>query len=374
MRQIVCPNCKEPQPAEASFCAHCGHPLSPTGGNGQEALVLIVTGFLLFIAAVGGAFLLTIFLMGRLSSTGPEEPGGGEPAAAVVITRAPVGDGITVTPSSTPSATPPVTTTERPSPTPSITPAPSSTPSPTASAVPPSQPEKLILGYSVEDQPIEAARFGDGPRAVVFVGGLHAGFAPSSVRLAEQTVDYFRKTPEAVPVGVTLYVILSMNPDSVYDPGALPGRLNANGVDLNRNWDCDWTPNPEIEGRTIPGAGGPQPFSEPETQAVAEFLLFVEPAAVVFWEARASGGLVSPGGCGQLSAASQSLAEQYARAARYQRERFESYAGQTVPGDASNWADGQGFPSIVVLLPSATAVDWEANRAAIEAVLRASGE
>jgi len=231
----------------------------------------------------------------------------------------------------------------------------------------------MVIGYSVNERPIEAVRFGTGENAIIFIGGIHAGFAPGSVLLAQRTVDYLTEKPGIIPDTARVYVILSMNPDSANSPGQLAGRLNARGVDLNRNWACEWRQDPLIDGRTVPDAGGGGPLSEPETQAVANFVLEQEPVAVIFWQARAAGGLVSPGGCGAPGAQSYDLTVIYAQRARYRWDDYESLIGQVVPGDASNWFDLQGIPAAAVLMPSFAEPDWERNRVAIEEVLAVYG-
>ncbi|MCP4359688.1 MAG: hypothetical protein GY796_16905 [Chloroflexi bacterium] len=46
----------------------------------------------------------------------------------------------------------------------------------------------------------------------------------------------------------------NLNPDAVMiAPGLVDGRLNANGVDLNRNWDCRWQENNNILGEFVAG-------------------------------------------------------------------------------------------------------------------------
>lgn len=254
------------------------------------------------------------------------------------------------------------TATVRPLPTPSAT-----------STAPPLGPETVQLGQSAAGQPVEAVRFGNGPSTVVFVGGIHAGFAPGSVRLAQNTVQHFTENPDNIPSSATVYVVLSLNPDSEHDPGRLPGRLNANGVDLNRNWNCSWTQNPAVDNQTVFGAGGVEPFSEPETRALSDFLLEIEPRAVVFWEARAVPGMVIPGACGPTSEVSNPLAPVYAQAAGYRWQIVENFSGVIVRGDASNWLDLQGIPAIFVLTPSFSDPDWNRNLPAILAIVREFG-
>lgn len=267
------------------------------------------------------------------------------------------------TATSIPTATPTRTPTLTPSPT--VTPSPTFTPSPT----PDPGPELIEVGRSIHNTTIEAIRFGFGSHIVLFIGGLHAGFAPSTVQLAEETAEYFTDNLDSIPENVTVFVIPNANPDSPYSPGNLAGRLNANGVDLNRNWDCRWTEDARFRDQVVKGIGGPKPFSEPETQVLKEFIEEINPSAVVFWEAKYTGGLVSPGRCDRRSDVSFPLAEQYARLARYGVDDFEIDTGQILNGDGSNWLDSQGFPAIAVLLPDYDEVDWEHNLQGILAVL-----
>ncbi|NJN55730.1 MAG: hypothetical protein HC804_13870, partial [Anaerolineae bacterium] len=102
---------------------------------------------------------------------------------------------------------------------PTHTPSPTSTPSPT----PDPGPEHIEIGHSVNSTPLTAIRFGYGPHVIVFIGGLHAGFAPSTVQLAQDTAEYFTTNLTTIPAHVTVYVIPNANPDSPRSPGNLAG-------------------------------------------------------------------------------------------------------------------------------------------------------
>ncbi|MCA9935476.1 MAG: protein kinase [Anaerolineales bacterium] len=269
-----------------------------------------------------------------------------------------------------PTFTPLPTLTPLPPATATATPRPTDTPQ--ATVTPDRGPEQAVIGHSVQNRPIEAVRFGSGPNVVIFIGGLHAGFAPATVSLAQSAIDYYTTNLSEIPDTVTLYIIPNANPDSPYDPGNLSGRLNANDVDINRNWDCDWTQNAKWRGNTVPGSGGTGPFSEPETRVLRDFIVEKNPKAVVFWEARATNGLSSPGACGSRSLVSASLSQSYGLAAGYQVADFENLTNQELNGDGTNWLDSQRFPAIAVLLPEYTSEDWFANLAGMRAVLQAN--
>lgn len=247
---------------------------------------------------------------------------------------------------------------------------PADTTTPLPSSTPERGPEPIFLGTSALGSEIEALRVGNGANVVVLVGGLHAGFAPSTVALAQDLALYFATNTLVVPNDVTVYIVVSASPDSDYAPGTLEGRLNANGVDLNRNWDCRWVRNATWRGEVMPGIGGRAPFSEPETSALASFISRVEPAAVVFWEAKATGGLVAPGMCTTISPSAEELAHVYGQASSYAVSNYEELTNQELNGDATNWLVDQGFPAIAVLLPDYIYVDWKQDLAGVLAVLR----
>jgi serine/threonine protein kinase len=231
-------------------------------------------------------------------------------------------------------------------------------------------PVAATLGQSAGDNPIELVRIGTGPAVLIFIGGLHSGFAPGTVDLANQVIDYFSEHLDEVPPELTLVIIPNANPDSPRAPGQLAGRLNGNGVDLNRNWDCRWVPNPPWGSDSPDGLGGVEPFSEPEVRALADFIVAVDAAGVVFWQAQAAEGLVSPGECSEGTAVSQTLADIYGSATEYHIADFEDLVNTEVHGDATNWLDKQGIPAISVLLTDYTATDFEQNLAALKAVMR----
>ena len=80
-------------------------------------------------------------------------------------------------------------------------------------------------------------------------------------------------------------------------------RENANGVDLNRNWDVGWRPDSYGPSGLVPGGGGTRPFSEPETRALARYLVDRPFVAAIFLHSK--GGLVVPGsGSGSAELAS----------------------------------------------------------------------
>lgn len=233
-----------------------------------------------------------------------------------------------------------------------------------------------IIGFSAGGHALEVFSFGEGPNHVVLVGGIHGGYEWNTVLLAHEIIDYFNAYRDDIPAGVTVDIIPVANPDGLFlvtgsagrfapewvtEP-TQPGRFNARGVDLNRNWECDWSASARWGGRSVnPGEG---PFSEPETRALRDYFLALAPRAVVFWHSTAN--LVAPGDCGGGDAGSGRLATTYGEAAGYPVGPFTAYE---VTGDASAWLAGQGIPAIVVELATKDRSESGANLAGVLAVL-----
>ena len=123
------------------------------------------------------------------------------------------------------------------------------------------------LGFSVEGRPILVSEYGQGPEAVLVVGGIH-GNEPAGAALPKQLCAYLEAHP-AVFRGKRVVVAAAVNPDGL----AAGTRTNAHGVDLNRNFA---TPNWR-RGRS----SGAEPMSEPETRFIAGLVRRYEPAAIV---------------------------------------------------------------------------------------------
>ncbi|MCB8921737.1 MAG: Ig-like domain-containing protein [Ardenticatenaceae bacterium] len=247
-------------------------------------------------------------------------------------------------------------------PTPTPEPTPQPTPQPTPEATPTVTTQSI--GQSANGQEIMATRIGWGETAVLLVGGMHAGFAPSTVTVAEEAIAYFTQHSDELPANVSLYVIPTLNPDSVGGGvETVNGRTNGNGVDLNRNWGCNWSAEATWRNQAI--SGGAAAFSEPETQALRDFVLEIEATAVIVFEAK--GQIAVPGVCNGVSI-SEELAQVYADAAGYEAGIISL---TTVTGDVTDWLDSQGIPAIAPLLADYETVDWEANLAGIVGVVTA---
>ncbi len=241
---------------------------------------------------------------------------------------------------------------------------------------------KTVIGTSVEGRKIEAYAYGKGETHIAFVGGIHGGYEWNSVVLAYEFLSYLDAHPEVIPKNLTITVVPSANPDGLYSvvkkegrvaaadfakissDATIPGRFNANKVDLNRNFDCKWQPKSTWKSKTV--SAGTAAFSEPESVAIRSFVSAFKPVAVVFWHSQ--GGNVYASRCedGTLPE-TLAIMKTYARASGYNAvETFSAYA---TTGDADAWLASINIPAITVELTTHTTIEWEKNLAGFKAVL-----
>jgi len=114
-------------------------------------------------------------------------------------------------------------------------------------------------GFDLARQPVPSG-------STLLIGGIHGDEAATVVLLESFVQKYIAESAGGQPV----VVIPLANPDS----HARKSRYNANGVDINRNFAFNW----QAESVEPPG---PEPWSEPETRALRDFILGLEPARIV---------------------------------------------------------------------------------------------
>jgi len=212
----------------------------------------------------------------------------------------------------------------------------------------------ILVGYSYEGRPLIARRFGEGSRALLLVGGIHGGWEANTVILMQQLIDHFANAPQDIPAGTALVIVPLANPDGYQLGRVARGRFNGAGVDLNRNWGCDWSPTAYSRQQRV--NAGAAPMSEPETQALAEFILQLRPAGALFFHSAANG--VFAGECNG-DHGSQALSAAFGEAGGY--PHGAPFTAYPVTGTAASWADGEGIPAADVELRSSTDSEYERN-------------
>jgi 3D (Asp-Asp-Asp) domain-containing protein len=272
------------------------------------------------------------------------------------------------TPSLTVIDTPTQTFTIRPvnTPTPSETPTPSSSPTITNTSIPFSE-GPIVIGYSVEERPLEIYRFGNGPTERLIVAGMHGGSEFNTIQLAEEMITYIAVHPEIIPEDVTLYILRSLNPDGEARARDYFGRANANNVDLNRNWDANWQkdwPRENCWTYTYVTAGT-APGSEPETQALMTFIIGHKISAILNYHSAALG--IFPGGL-PPDESTLRLAEEVAAVTIYAYPPIN--VGCIYTGGFVDWADEHGIPALDIELSNHTDTDFEMNLLVLDVLLK----
>ena len=221
----------------------------------------------------------------------------------------------------------------------------------------------ITYGYSVEGRPLIAYRLGTGSSARAIVGGIHGGYEWNTVHLVSRTLEYFRVHTSEIPVSVTLYIIPCANPDGYARSFDLDGRVNARGVDLNRNWNYNWQMT--ATHGTRPVFAGRGPFSEPETAALRDFILAHGIEAVIFYHS-AMGKIFS--GAERDRCPTYELAEMLSGVTGYLHAP-EGVPGQITTGDAIDWLSLEGIPAVEIELTTHQDLEFERNLRGIIAFL-----
>jgi len=184
-----------------------------------------------------------------------------------------------------------------------------------------------VLGRSVQGRPIPAVRLGDpnGRLKAAVVACIH-GDEPGGLRV----VEALHKS--LLPPGLDLWLLPDMNPDG----HAANRRVNAHGVDLNRNFPWKWKHSGR---RGNAKYGGPAALSEPESRAVHALFEGLGPRLVVWYH--------QPYGVVDESGGDVALESLYAELVGMTLAELPRY-----PGSAASWANHavSGATSFVVEL------------------------
>lgn len=240
-----------------------------------------------------------------------------------------------------------------------------------------------VIGTSIEGRDIEAyTYFTSQPSTshLLFVGGIHGGYEWNSILLAYALIDHLDARPNSIPNNVRVTIIPSANPDGAYKvigkegrfsisdvPANITpiglGRLNANNVDLNRNFDCKW--KSEAIWRNNRVSAGSSPFSEPEAKAIGDFVLSNPISAAVFFHSQANAVYASECTNGILPE-TMHIMNAYSKASGYKAiDIFDSYE---VTGDVEGWLASINIPAITVELKTHETIEWKQNLAGVKAL------
>ncbi|MBN2198133.1 hypothetical protein JW698_03020 [Candidatus Wolfebacteria bacterium] len=241
--------------------------------------------------------------------------------------------------------------------------------------------EKSIIGKSVEGRDIFAYHYGSGDTEILFIGGIHGGYSWNTSLVAYEAIDYFKVNSNIIPANLKITIIPVLNPDGLYKVVGttekfssvnvassqvvqVSGRFNANEVDLNRNFDCDWQSSAKWQDKIV--SGGDSVFSEPESLAVKNYIETQKPKAVIVWYS-AAGGVFSSSCHNGVLPETEIITQKFADASGY--PAYKSFDFYATTGDMVNWLAKINIPAISVLLSNHTDIEWEKNKAGIEALL-----
>lgn len=236
-----------------------------------------------------------------------------------------------------------------------------------------------VLGRSVQGRVIEAYTFGGGDTLLGLVGGIHGGYEWNSVMLSYELIDYLTANPQIIPANIKVVVIPVANPDGLFQvinkegrfsindvKSDLPngtGRFNANNVDLNRNFACDWQATSTWKGNIV--SAGTAVFSEPEARTIRDFVLQNKPKAMIFFHSMSNAIYASACGNGILPE-TRNIMLAYSKASGYPAvDTFDSYA---ITGAVEDWLASVNIPAITVELSTHEAVEWDKNLAGVKAL------
>jgi predicted deacylase len=186
--------------------------------------------------------------------------------------------------------------------------------------------------------------------------------------LAEEIIDRLHADPTVIPADLTVHIIPNLNPDGYALPPSASDfdrRMNANGVDLNRNFNCRWSPNSSWRSAAV--SGGTAAFSEPEAAALRDYVQVIQPVAAAFWHSRANAVYTSECGAGVLPL-TDDVMNAYAAAADYTAAGL--WTAYTVTGDVEGWLASIGIPAVTVELETRNDPETDRNWAGLLAMLQ----
>jgi predicted deacylase len=225
-----------------------------------------------------------------------------------------------------------------------------------------SGPRPTVIGHSVSGRPIEVYTFGNGPKQVMIVAGIHGGYEWNTIALADELIEHIAKNPDEIMPDTTVYILRNLNPDGDARDHGYDGRVNDHGVDLNRNFPTNWAATWDRDGcwNYGPSNGGTGPGSEPETQAMMNFLKTHKIKNLISYHSAALG--VFPGG-EPWEENSYRFAEALGKATGYPFPPVD--LGCVFTGTLADYAVEMGATSVDMELASHTRTDFKLNLKAL---------
>jgi protein MpaA len=221
------------------------------------------------------------------------------------------------------------------------------------------------IGTSVQGRNITAYSFGNGASKIIFVGTTH-GDEKSSTHTLNSFVDSLEVNYGNIPAHRTIIVIPNLNPDGY----AASRRTNANNVDLNRNFPAnDWKQGVTMPDNSYnPNGGGSAPLSEPESRALANYVLAQNPRLVLTYHAAA--GVVIPNDSGDSDALAHTY-DQKSNVGYAPNSHTGSIFDYDTTGSFETWLhDSPGIPTLLIELWTSSNNEFSKNQNAMWAMVQ----
>ena len=220
------------------------------------------------------------------------------------------------------------------------------------------------IGFSQGGQPLVLRHLGDGEKRILILGGQHGAPEANTIELVDRLTEHFVGHRDEIPASIGLDILAITNPD-----GATAGmRQYLSGVDPNRNWGGpDWASDAyDSNGVFKRGLGGPEPFSEQETRAVADWMLANRPIWTVNYHS--AGGFMF----GSRDGGAAEITELYSTASGY-RAPVPGGGPSPLPyratGSLNAWARTVGLNGFLIELSTPYVPEFERNLAGLRAIL-----
>lgn len=232
--------------------------------------------------------------------------------------------------------------------------------------------KEIIIGESVEGRELFAYQFGEQANIkILFMGGIH-GNEIGTIKLMYKLIGHLVRNRY---LGLKIFVLPCLNPDGMalaleqpdYFGGGRPGRLNSNGVDLNRNFEVQSfeTENYWYFGNEYVSVScGNKPFSEPESRALADFLKQEDISIIYSFHSR---GREVMGSCDKLA---QTLTRNFVEKSAYRYIDDEQWRRMQQTGTLKEWCEKKGIAYIEVESSTRWGSDWKNQKDAIISALK----
>jgi predicted deacylase len=223
-----------------------------------------------------------------------------------------------------------------------------------------------VIGYSGEGRPLDVYTFGTGSQERMIVAGIHGGDEWNTITLANKLIKYLNQNPSVIPENVKLYILPNLNPDGEARAHNKYGRLNHNGVDLNRNFPVNWQKDWDRAGcwNSLPTSGGTGPGSETETQTLMKFIEDHHIEALISYHSAALG--IFPGGL-PPDQNSTRLAQSIAEVSSYPFPPID--IGCTYSGTLADYAVSKAIAAVDLELTNHFDTDFDQNLDILKALL-----